>query len=225
MGLDNELSRERGGLVSGGGVVGQRLLVQEAGVVPDQDPVHRRFDRQWRQPHDRARRRFGAPVQAASESRDQSLLITDEVRYGWKFVHSEDRINMPSVAGMDPWADEHANEAWMTALTTAAETLRGKKLGVVLSPMLPSEEAFRIAEAAQALGQEVVFGLGPVPTYGEDKTFKDGFVLRAEKAPNARGVRAAVGTLGTVHEWDQFLGAVDRVRSPFGDRQLPKCLV
>ena len=97
----------------------------------------------------------------------------------------------------------------MTALTTAAETLRGKKVGVVLSPMLPTEEAFRIAEAAQALGQEVVFGLGPVPTHGEDKTFKDGFVLRAEKAPNARGVRAAVGTLGTVHEWDQFLDAVD----------------
>ena len=46
--------------------------------------------------------------------------ITDEVRYGWKFVHSEARINMPSVAGMEPWADEHANEAWMTALTTAA---------------------------------------------------------------------------------------------------------
>ena len=76
--------------------------------------------------------------------------ITDEVRYGWKFVHSEDRINMPSVSGMDPWEDEHANEAWMTALTTAAETLRGKKVGVVLSPMLPTEEAFRIAEAAQA---------------------------------------------------------------------------
>ncbi|MED5322811.1 MAG: molybdopterin-dependent oxidoreductase [Planctomycetota bacterium] len=135
--------------------------------------------------------------------------ITDEVRYGWKFVHSEDRINMPSVAGMDPWEDEQANEAWMTALTTAAETLRGKKVGVVLSPMLPTEEAFRIAEAAQALGQEVVFGLGPVPMHGADKTFKDGFVLRAEKAPNARGVRAAVGTLGDVHEWNQFLQAVD----------------
>ena len=116
---------------------------------------------------------------------------------------------MPSVSGMDAWADEHANEAWMTALAAAAKALRGKKLAVVLSPMLPTEEAFRVAEAAQALGREVVFGLGPVPTHGEDKTFKDGFVLRGEKAPNARGVRAAVSTLGTILEWDEFLGAVD----------------
>ena len=97
----------------------------------------------------------------------------------------------------------------MTALTTAAETLRGKKWAWCCLRCCPPRKRSESPRLLKRLGQEVVFGLGPVPTHGEDKTFKDGFVLRAEKAPNARGVRAAVGTLGTVHEWDQFLDAVD----------------
>src|SRR5690606_19897550 len=38
-------------------------------------------------------------------------------------------------------------------------------------------------------------GIGPVPTSGEDKTFPGGFTIRAEKTPNARGVRRALAQL------------------------------
>ena len=134
--------------------------------------------------------------------------ITDEVRYGWKFVHSEDRINMPSVSEWTPGPtstptrlDDRTHHRRRNA--SGQKSGRGAVSDVAHRGSVPNRRS------AQRLGQEVVFGLGPVPTHGEDKTFKDGFVLRAEKAPNARGVRAAVGTLGTVHEWDQFLDAVD----------------
>ena len=34
--------------------------------------------------------------------------ITDEVRYGWKFVHDDSRITMPAVRGEDPFEETEA---------------------------------------------------------------------------------------------------------------------
>ena len=73
--------------------------------------------------------------------------------------------------------------------------------------MLPTEEAFESPGASQALGQEVVFGLGPVPTVARTRPSRTALCCgRRKQCP--RGCEAAVGA-GTVHEWDQFLDAVD----------------
>ena len=61
--------------------------------------------------------------------------------------------------------------------------------------MLATEEAYLLGKAAQAMSDDVVFAVGPVPMDGEDKTFANGFTVSAEKAPNARGVRQALEKL------------------------------
>lgn len=119
--------------------------------------------------------------------------ITDEVRYGWKFVASEDRLNQPKRQQLNELIDctwEKACEETRKGIQTA-----GGKLVLMVSPMLASEEAYLLGKAAQALSNDVVLAVGPVPVDGEDKTFANGYTLSAEKAPNARGVRQALEML------------------------------
>ncbi len=125
--------------------------------------------------------------------------ITDEVRYGWKFVHAENRIPTPLRRQYGTLVETD----WARALDQAVDGIReraldkGQRLGVVISPMIACEEAFALAELARRIDPEAVLAVGPVPFQGEDKHFppsldKDdpkAFHLYAEKAPNARGVR------------------------------------
>ncbi|MFG0273961.1 MAG: molybdopterin-dependent oxidoreductase [Phycisphaerales bacterium] len=124
--------------------------------------------------------------------------ITDEVRYGWKFIHSDERIQRPLRRRFGEMVDVE----WARALTELAEHARkaveeGKRFAILISPMLASEEAYLLATAARKIDDDCIVGLGPVPVQGEDKVFPPGagddhpgrFVKRAEKAPNARGVR------------------------------------
>ncbi len=116
--------------------------------------------------------------------------ITDEVRYGWKFIHHEDRIRLPHVRGEKPLPMEEAATAYDTAYDVVNTRLTdASSIGVIVSPMLSCEDAYHLALLALEHDSNAVFAVGPVPTEGEDKTFKDGFTLYAEKAPNARGVR------------------------------------
>ncbi len=119
--------------------------------------------------------------------------ITDEVRYGWKFVHSDARISMPAIRGQGPFDPANPAEAWHAGAARAADVLRaGAKQGriaALISPMLSCEDAFLLAKLALAADPSAVIGVGPVPVRGEDKTLRGGFTICAEKAPNARGVR------------------------------------
>lgn len=132
--------------------------------------------------------------------------ITDEVRYGWKFVHSEARLKGPQRRQYGSLVETE----WPRALEQALDGLRangpgrGQRLGVLLSPMLSCEDAFLLATLAREIDPSAVLALGPVPFQGQDKTFppslkaddpafeKKAFVKCAEKAPNARGVRRVI---------------------------------
>ncbi|RMH26640.1 MAG: hypothetical protein D6693_06830 [Planctomycetota bacterium] len=144
--------------------------------------------------------------------------ITDEVRYGWKHVHSEDRLATPKRRQHGARVETE----WPRAIAEAVRGVRravdeGRRLAVLLSPMLTSEEAFLLAETARAFDPDAILGLGPVPTVGEDRAFppsRDGepvhqsprspspgqpprpFIMRAEKCPNARGVRRVIEGIG-----------------------------
>jgi len=124
--------------------------------------------------------------------------ITDEVRYGWKFVHDEHRLRMPAIAGHDPFDPNLAADAWRTAIETTNRMLteaRGTApLGALISPMLSCEDAYLIGRWLRTLDPEAVLALGPVPIEGEDRSYSD-YVVRAEKAPNARGVRRVLAGL------------------------------
>jgi len=116
--------------------------------------------------------------------------MTDEVRYGWKFIHDENRLVIPAVKGEEPFAPKEAAQAFEAAYANIIEQLsKAKKAALMVSPMLSCEDAYWLAQLVRQAGCECVFGVGPVPIEGKDKTFPGGFTVYAEKAPNARGVK------------------------------------
>ncbi|MFZ4721932.1 MAG: 2Fe-2S iron-sulfur cluster-binding protein [Phycisphaerales bacterium] len=138
--------------------------------------------------------------------------ITDEVRYGWKFVHREDRLKLPAIQGRDAFALEQAPEAWEAGLAKANDLVggaarSGKRLGLLVSPMLSCEDAYLLAKWVLAQDPQAELAVGPVPVHGSDKAFPGGFTMYAEKAPNARGVRRVLEALAkgrAVHDATAF---------------------
>ncbi len=138
---------------------------------------------------------------------------SDEIRYSWKHVHSEARLRKPMVKR--DGAQVEVN--WNDALARALEGMSGKKLALLVSPMLTCEDAHELGQALQTLDEGVIVGVGPVPFEGEDQAFPGGYTVYAEKAPNARGVRRALEGVfgeGHVHDeaaWRQHVNAADAV--------------
>jgi NADH-quinone oxidoreductase subunit G len=143
--------------------------------------------------------------------------ISDEIRYGWKFVHDESRLQVPRVRGEEPFALTEAPLAYEAAYAKAIELLSrpGAKVGFLASPMLTCEDVFLLASAVKALASGASLAVGPVPRAGEDKTFPGGYTICAEKAPNARGVRRVLSKLAApdapVMEFAEFMQALPRL--------------
>ncbi|MEM9752236.1 MAG: molybdopterin-dependent oxidoreductase [Planctomycetota bacterium] len=120
---------------------------------------------------------------------------SDEIRYGWKHVHSPDRLATPMVKRHGTHEAVDFNTAYDTLLEKLEVTKLKKgegSLAFVVSPMLTCEEAALLGKLARQLDPQVKLAVGPVPIDGEDQTFPGGYTVRAEKAPNARGVRRAL---------------------------------
>ncbi len=143
--------------------------------------------------------------------------ITDEVRYGWKFVHAEDRLRSPMRRQFGMLVESDYTRAYADAvqgLNAAVEG--GGRIALVVSPMLPCEEAFALAMMARTIDPGAILAVGPVPRRGEDQSFPPdapqdkAFRVYAEKAPNARGVRRVLrevaGESGRVLAYEELLG-------------------
>ncbi|MBT4529644.1 MAG: molybdopterin-dependent oxidoreductase, partial [Phycisphaerae bacterium] len=122
--------------------------------------------------------------------------ITDEVRYGWKFVHDESRVT-------------EMNED--AELIAADKLQQADNIALLVSPMMSCEDAWLLGQLVRSMDSSAIIGLGPVPTVGEDKTFKSGFTIRSEKAPNARGVKRALGDALDYDEWKKQMSGADTV--------------
>ena len=119
--------------------------------------------------------------------------ISDEIRYGWKFVHDENRLRSPSVRISGKTADCDWAVAYRELLAGfQGASARGRRVAAMLSPMLTCEDAYLLARVARELDPQAILAVGPVPRFGEDKAFPGGYTVRAEKAPNARGVRRMI---------------------------------
>ncbi|MCC5822758.1 MAG: molybdopterin-dependent oxidoreductase [Phycisphaerales bacterium] len=132
--------------------------------------------------------------------------ISDEVRYGWKFVHAENRLKTP----MRRVHGSLVESEWPSAYRDAIETMRSGPLAVVVSPFLTCEEAYLLAKTARRIDPAARFAIGPVPRRGEDVEYPNPaagrpFIVRAEKAPNARGVKRVLDAMGGCDDFDTFL--------------------
>ena len=130
--------------------------------------------------------------------------ISDEIRYSWKFVHSQERLRMPTRVQYGTraesnwdWVCRDVTDRFQSIVKQHGETPQNNKacLAVMVSPMLPCEEAYLLGAFVRGLDKNAVLAVGPVPMHGEDKTTLGGYTIRAEKCPNKRGVQRALDSL------------------------------
>lgn len=134
----------------------------------------------------------------------QGSFMCDEGRFGWKYIHSEQRIGLPEQRR----EGKVVSRDWDVVLPDARRALvdaakvSGKKIAAVLSPWMTVEEAYLLASYLKSLSANVVLAMAPVRVVGEDDKYpKDihgkpvepvKFTIRAEKCPNRRGVEAVL---------------------------------
>jgi NADH-quinone oxidoreductase subunit G len=75
-----------------------------------------------------------------------------------------------------------------SALTASVDRSGSTRIAFVFSPFLTCEEAWLLAVLARSLAPDSVLAMGKIPTVEKDETFKSGFTVRAERAPNRRGI-------------------------------------
>jgi NADH-quinone oxidoreductase subunit G len=140
----------------------------------------------------------------------QGHFMCDEGRFGFKYIHSPERLTHPVLKSAAGAANGNGAPApdWSAALahvrTAFAQQAAANPRGVVgiLSPWMTCEEAYLFASWLRGLSPGVRLAMGPVPIVGEDDRYPKNwrgepleptrFVIRAEKAPNKRGVAAVL---------------------------------
>jgi NADH-quinone oxidoreductase subunit G len=140
--------------------------------------------------------------------------ISDDTRYSYKAVHSDKRLTharrMQYGSQIDTTYAKATDEAASGLKAIAAKEGHGS-LYAVLSPMMACEEAFLLGKWIRSIDEKAVLILGPVPTAGQDEIFKNPqngkqtFVIKAEKVPNAAGIRRVIeGLGGPSATWDEL---------------------
>lgn len=201
--LDNELSANVIDLCPVGALLDKDFLFAQRvwflKSTPSIDPLTASGDNIWIEHNEGKIYRFKPRTNMAVNR----WWITDEVRYGWKFVHSENRLRSPMRRQYGALIESDYTRAY----ADAAEGLRGAveaggRVALVVSPMLSCEEAYLLATLARSIDPSAVLAVGPIPTRGQDKTFppnapaERAYRVYAEKAPNARGVRRVLEAIG-----------------------------
>jgi NADH-quinone oxidoreductase subunit G len=150
--------------------------------------------------------------------------ITDDTRYCYKAIQNPNRLTRP----MRPQHGTQAESTYAKAIEDAVAGLKAVvtesghgSLYALLSPMMACEEAYLLGQAIRAIDPAALLVTGPAPTTGADQIFKhhltgkETFRIKAEKVPNAAGVRRVLGLLGGPQaSWDDLVtGTRDDVRN------------
>jgi NADH-quinone oxidoreductase subunit G len=137
--------------------------------------------------------------------------ISDEARFGWKYINSDQRLSTPRVRR----DGELVSVSWEALpgllrdrfASVGAED-EGAAVAAVLSPMMSCEEAWLLGRFIRSAAPQATLVLGHVPVEGEDRTFTKGFVIKAEKCPNRRGVEQVIAHFGgSTMSFDEFVAA------------------
>jgi NADH-quinone oxidoreductase subunit G len=131
--------------------------------------------------------------------------ISDETRYGFKFVHAEDRLATPERIQYGA----NTQTSWDRAYAETDELLRAAvkekgagALAVVISPFDATEEIFLQVKYARSIDPQAWLVLAPPKVDGTDQVFKNPatgqttFTLKAEKAPNRKGAEKIIAHFG-----------------------------
>src|SRR3954463_8847754 len=143
--------------------------------------------------------------------------ISDDTRYAFKPVHDTKRLSgarrIQYGSQVDTQYSKAIEEADEGLKKVVAENGEGS-LFAMLSPMMACEEAYLLGKYIRSLDPQAVLALGPVPTTGQNETFKNSvtgkqtFVIQAEKVPNKNGVQRVMQMLGgPTATFDDFLKA------------------
>ena len=138
--------------------------------------------------------------------------ISDEIRYGWKFVHDEARLRQPVRRQQGSPLECDWKRAYEDVTRGFKEIVKEHgpgSLAVMVSPMLACEEAYLLGRFMRELDPKAMLAVGPIPIEGQDKTFPGQYTIFAEKCPNSRGVRRALEAVDasnrSVFSYEQFL--------------------
>ena len=153
----------------------------------------------------------------------QGSFMCDEGRFGWKYIHSDQRLKLPEQRS----GGQTVSNNWDAVLPAVRNALKDaalrapSKFAAVISPWATVEEAYLLATFARKLSPKARLAIGPVRTVGADDLYpKDvhgqpasptKFTIRAEKCPNRRGVEAVLKQIqGSVIEFSELLPQVSR---------------
>jgi NADH-quinone oxidoreductase subunit G len=141
--------------------------------------------------------------------------ISDDTRYSYKAIGDERRLRTP----MRTQYGAKVETTWAKAIEEAVTGLKqivtagGEgSIYAMLSPMMACEEAWLLCQAIRAMDPKATLILGPVPTAAADEIFhnsangKQTFVIKAEKVPNAAGIRRVIAMFGgPTATWEDVL--------------------
>jgi NADH-quinone oxidoreductase subunit G len=138
----------------------------------------------------------------------QGHFMCDEGRFGWKYMHSEERLRAPEhrVNSQVVSRDWDAIYGGVRKALRDVATKAPGRIAAVLSPWMTVEEAWMLASFVRGMSPQAALVLGPVRVTGEDDHYpKDvrgrvkepvKFTIRAEKCPNRRGVEMVLRHFG-----------------------------
>ncbi|GIX04185.1 MAG: hypothetical protein KatS3mg114_0054 [Planctomycetaceae bacterium] len=147
----------------------------------------------------------------------QGHFMCDDGRFGWKYIHSPSRLTQPllrTAAGQLEPADWDRVYAQIRTQFQTLGTKYPGSLAAVVSPWSTLEEAYLLTTWLRQLDPQARFYLGPVRIEGEDDHYPKTlpgqprevkFTIRAEKAPNRRGIQFVLHQVGGSADYAQFL--------------------
>ena len=141
--------------------------------------------------------------------------ISDDTRYSYKTIADEKRLKGARKLQYGTQVDTDMPGA----IVDAGEGLNRVKnesgegsLYAVLSPMMACEEAWLLGRYIRSIDAKAMLILGPVPASEADEVFKNPtngkvtFTIKAEKVPNATGIKRVIEMLGgPTATWDEFV--------------------
>lgn len=139
-----------------------------------------------------------------SNPQAQGEFMCDEGRFGWKYIHAEQRLKHP-----EQRRDQQVvTKDWGLVLPSVRQAIKDAvkkapgKFAAIISPWATIEEAYLLAQWLKSLSIQVHLTQLPARVVGEDDCYpkdvhgkpaeKVRFTIRAEKAPNRRGVTAVL---------------------------------